>query len=114
MGILGVAWGTVIPCLASSLLFWPWYVRRTLGINPLTYMVSAWLRPAIGIVPFVLATYAVERYWPADHLVFFFLEVAAILPLAVAGYWLVCFDQPTRENYSRKFFQSFDRVFARS
>jgi O-antigen/teichoic acid export membrane protein len=114
MGILGVAWGTVIPSLASALLFWPWYVRRALGINPITYMVSAWLRPGIAILPFTLATYVVERYWPADHLIVFFLEIAAILPLALAGYWLVCLDRPLREDYSRKFFQSFDRVFARS
>jgi O-antigen/teichoic acid export membrane protein len=113
IGILGVAWGTVIPSIASALLFWPWYVRHALGINPLTYIISAWVRPFIGIIPFALATYAMERLWPTDHLMVFFLEITVIMPLALAGYWLVCLDGPLRQEYSRKFFRSFDRVFAR-
>jgi O-antigen/teichoic acid export membrane protein len=114
MGILGVAWGTVLPSLASALLFWPWYIRRALGISPLTYAASAWFRPIVAILPFAFTTYAVERFWPTNHLIGFFLEIAATLPLALAGYWVVCLDRPLRQDYSRRFSQSFDRVFARS
>jgi O-antigen/teichoic acid export membrane protein len=113
MGILGVAWGTVVPSLASSLLFWPWYIRRTLGIGKINYMVSAWFRPAVAIVPFGLATWAVERYWPAAHLAIFFLQVLLVLPVALAGYWLVCLDRSHREDYSRKLSQLCERAFAR-
>src|SRR6266850_2031840 len=31
MGVIGVAWGTAVPSLAVSLVFWPWYVRRSQG-----------------------------------------------------------------------------------
>jgi len=114
LGIFGVAWGTVIPSVASSLLFWPWYIHRTLGIHPVKYIISAWVRPVIAILPFALGTYAVERYWPAAHLSVFFLQIALVLPLAAAGYFLVCLEQTQREDYSRKFLQSFKQVFTRS
>jgi len=113
MGILGVAWGTVVPSLCTNLLFWPWYTRRTLGIHPLAFLMSAWVRPAIAIVPFVLASYAIERFWPASHLILYFIQVALLLPIAIAGYWAVCLNQTQRKDYSRKLTQSLERAFAR-
>jgi O-antigen/teichoic acid export membrane protein len=113
LGILGVAWGTAVPSLASALLFWPWYVRRALGIPPLAYVTSSWIRPGLAIIPFAIGTYCMERYWAAGHLFIFFLQVALVLPFAAAGYWLVCLDRSQREEYSQKIFQSFERAFAR-
>jgi len=113
MGIVGVAWGTVIPSAASTLVFWPWYIRRVFGLHPLTYAISAWVRPLLAVTPFALATCAVERYWPAEHLIAFFSQVALMLPLALAGYWLVCLDGHQREEYSRGISKSLARAFAR-
>jgi O-antigen/teichoic acid export membrane protein len=114
MGIFGVAWGTVVPSIASALLFWPWYVRRALGIQPLAYVTSVWLRPMLAILPFALGTYAVEHYWPVEHLVVFFLQVALVLPLAFGGFWLLCLNKTQRKDYAQGFSRSFERVFARS
>ena len=113
IGIVGVAWGTVIPSAASTLIFWPWYIRRALGIHPVTYAVSAWVRPVVAVVPFAMATVAIERYWPVEHLFVFFSQVALLLPLALAGYWLVCLDGAQRTQYSRGISKSFERAFAR-
>jgi len=113
MGIVGVAWGTVIPSVASTLVFWPWYIRRALGIHPLTYAVSAWLRPLLAVTPFALATYGIEHYWRAERLSAFFSQIALVLPLALAGYWLVCLDGHQREEYSRGVSKSLVRVFTR-
>jgi O-antigen/teichoic acid export membrane protein len=113
LGIRGVAWGTVIPSLAMSTLFWPWYIRRTLGIHPLAYVTSAWIRPAIAIVPFAVGSYAIEHYWPASRLIVFFLQVALTLPLAMIGYWVLCLEQNQRHDYSRRFSESFGQIFAR-
>jgi O-antigen/teichoic acid export membrane protein len=114
LGILGVAWGTVLPNLASSLIFWPWYIQRTLGIKPIQYVMSAWLRPGVAVVPFALGSYAMERYYPAAHLLIFFAQVALLLPLAGIGYWLLCLDEEQREDFARRFSQLFGRRFARS
>ncbi len=113
IGILGVAWGTAAPALIATLLFWPWYIQKSLEISPTSYAKSAWLRPMAAIVPFALGSYLIERLWPAHHLMLFFLQVLLLLPLAAAGYWALCLDTEHREGISRKFTQSFVRVFAK-
>lgn len=114
LGILGVAWGTVIPSVASNMLFWPWYIHRALGIHPVKYAMSTWVRPGVAILPFALGTYAIEHYWTVTHVMLFFVQVLVCLPLAAAGYWLICLDRTQRDDYSRKFSQSLVKVFARS
>ena len=98
MGVLGVAVGTLIPNLAANLFFWPWYVKRTVSISPLTYATNAWWQPGIALIPFTLASYAIERYWQASNLILFFSQVALCLPLALAGYWACCMDEQQRKN----------------
>ena len=114
MGVLGVAWGTTIPSLAFSIFYWPWYIHRTLAIRPLSYVVSSWIRPGVAILPFALCTYAFERLWPASNLAVFFLQVAATLPLALGGFWLLCFTQVQRQIYPRHFWQFVTQLFSRS
>ena len=114
IGIIGVAWGTLVPSLANNLIFWPWYLRRTLSIQPYRYTISAWVRPWVSLFPFMLGTYAIERFWPAANLLLFLCQVALVLPLTLPGYWLICLDRNQRADYSRKFSQSLERVFARS
>jgi O-antigen/teichoic acid export membrane protein len=104
-GIYGVAWGTTIPSLVVSVLFWPWYVRRTLQIPMSSYVMSVWGRPFLAAVPFALATYLVEKYWPASQLFFFFLQVAMVLPLALVGFWFVCFTPAERREYAAHYLQ---------
>jgi O-antigen/teichoic acid export membrane protein len=105
MGIYGVAWGTTLPSLAVSLIFWPWYVRHTLGIPVSTYLISTWLRPAITTMPFVILTYIVERLWPAPNLFAFFLQTAAILPSIGFPAWYLCLNSSDRKMYAHKFMQ---------
>ena len=103
MGIAGVAWGTTLPSLAGSLLFWPWYVRYALGIPIRSYLISTWFRPALAVMPFGLLTYWIETLWPAPNLLVFFLQVAAILPTVVFMSWHSCLDQPQQRMYAQQF-----------
>jgi O-antigen/teichoic acid export membrane protein len=114
IGIIGVAWGTVVPSIGTSLIFWPWYIRRSLGVQPYTYILSAWIRPWASLVPFICASYAVERFWPAAHMIMFFGQVVLVLPLAAAGYWVGCLDQSQRLAYSQQLSASLTRAFVRS
>lgn len=102
MDVLGVAVGTLIPSVTTSLLFWPWYVKRTMNIAPVTYIMNAWLRPAIALVPFALASYITDRFWQAPNLPIFFSQVAACLPFAIAGYWAFCIDAQQRGEIAQK------------
>jgi O-antigen/teichoic acid export membrane protein len=113
IGVVGVAWGTAIPNLANALLFWPWYIHRTLKVQPLSYMLSAWIRPALSLAPFIMATYALERFWTAPNLVVFFSQVLLALPLAFAGYWFGCLEKEQRESISRKLSHAVQRVSGR-
>jgi O-antigen/teichoic acid export membrane protein len=90
MGIFGVAWGTTIPNLLVCLIFWPWYMRRTLQIPIRQYVAMTWVRPILAMIPFALCSYFIERGAPPAKLLVFFSEVAAALPLAVIGFWYVC------------------------
>jgi O-antigen/teichoic acid export membrane protein len=101
MGIIGVAWGTAIPNLAVSVFFWPWYVRKNLGISIRNYVVSLWLMPTLAMVPFGICTYIVNRLWVARNLTFFFLQVACVLPIALIGAWCLGLTPKERERYGQ-------------
>jgi O-antigen/teichoic acid export membrane protein len=100
LGLVGVAWATTLPYLAMSLFFWPWYVRRTLGVSVLTYVWKVWVRALLAAVPFASATWIVEKVWPAPNLLIFFLQTAAVLPLALLCFWYVCLPREHRQALS--------------
>ena len=102
MDVLGVAVGTLIPSLTTSLLFWPWYVRRTMNISPRTYITNAWLRPALALIPFALASYITDRFWQAPNLLVFFSQIALCLSFALAGYWTFCINAEQRGEIAQK------------
>jgi O-antigen/teichoic acid export membrane protein len=111
MGILGVAIGTMIPNLASSLFFWPWYVHRILGVRPLSYAMNSWIRPGIAILPFAAITFVFEKLWPAPNVWVFFLQVGAALPVALVAFWFVCLTAVQRQLYSQKLTELMARPF---
>jgi O-antigen/teichoic acid export membrane protein len=102
-GIFGVAWGTTLPALVVSLLFWPWYVRHTLGVPVRTYLTATWLRPAFTAMPFGAITYSVEKLWPAPNVFVFFVQTLAILPSVAVATWYLCFDSSERKAHAHWF-----------
>ena len=92
IGINGVAWGTVIPNLVVQLLFWPRYICKLLEIPIRPYLWQSWFRPGLAAIPFGVACYLSDRFWTAGHLLQFFLQIAAILPVFLVGVAL-CFRQ---------------------
>jgi O-antigen/teichoic acid export membrane protein len=112
LGIIGVAWGTAVPSLITNLIFWPWYIRRTLKIQPYTYAISAWIRPWGSLVLFFGGTYLTERYWPAPNLFVFFSQVGLVLPLAFIGYWFICLNRTQRKEYFGKLSNTISRTQA--
>jgi O-antigen/teichoic acid export membrane protein len=98
IGLPGIAWGTTIPSVVSSLVLFPLIARRVLGIPVLRYYREAWVRPSLAMIPFVAGSIAVERYWPGDNLAVYFCGVLLVLPLAVLGAWLVALSGPEREQ----------------
>lgn len=97
-GIVGVAWGTALPRLVVSLLVGPLYARRHLGVPVRAYYVQALLRPAVGMIPFALATQATEIWWPAVNILGFFGQVLVALPVAALGAWFVVLTPSERQK----------------
>jgi O-antigen/teichoic acid export membrane protein len=97
-GIVGVAWGTAAPRLVASIFFAPWYVKRVLGIPVHRFWFTVWIRPAAAMVPFALSSWFIEQRWPADNLILYFVQVAAILPLAALGAWVFGLTPPERSR----------------
>ncbi len=110
IGVLGVAWGTAIPNLAVTLFFWPWYVRRTLGVPIRKYVTSLWFVPAIAVVPFAICTYFLDRFWLPRSLVFFALQTALVLPVAFTGIWYFGLRKDERAMYFQEFISPLIRV----
>lgn len=81
IGINGVAWGTAIPSVLVEILLWPRYICKLLDIPVRTYLWQAWGRASLAIVPFGLCCVLAEQYWPARNLMYFFLQILALLPL---------------------------------
>lgn len=113
MGIVGVAWGTLIPNVLASMLFCPWYLRHTLGVPVRRYVATAWLKPGFAILPFALTSFAIDRFWPAHNLVLFFVQVGLCLPLVFASFWMICLTPGQRVSYSQKLSAVFARVLPR-
>lgn len=100
-GILGVALGTLVPRLAIALGFGPWYARRVVGVRISSFLGRTLLRPALSMIPFALASWLIERGWPASNLLEFFSQVALAMPAALVGVWFVFFSEEERRDYSR-------------
>jgi O-antigen/teichoic acid export membrane protein len=85
IGILGVAWGTVLPSLVSQILLWPRYISRLLGLSVSRYFWDGWIRPLLATAPFGLACLWIDHHWAAQNMAVFFLQIASALPIALAG-----------------------------
>jgi len=89
-GLIGVAWGTVIPSLVIHLLLWPPYISRVVNVPMWSYLLTAWGRPALAAVPFGIASWAVDELWVPSNLFTFFAQIIATLPLFALGFVIFC------------------------
>jgi len=80
MGIFGVAWGTTIPSLVIHLIMWPPYICELVDVPLRRYIYQSWIRPGLAVVPFGVACYLADRYWPVRHLWQFMEQILFLLP----------------------------------
>jgi hypothetical protein len=53
------------------------------------------------MLPFAVCTFAVNRWWHATSLLFFFAQVAAIFPSALFGIWYLGLSTVERDTYAQ-------------
>jgi O-antigen/teichoic acid export membrane protein len=109
-GITGVALGTVVPRLAVTVLFGPWYIQSVIGLPASRYLMGTLIRPSIAMIPFGVASHAIEALWPAGNLLVYFGQVMLALPLAGLGAWFIGIDRARRQAYAGELSQLVKRA----
>lgn len=89
IGIIGVAIGSAVPSGIMQIFVWPRFMGRLIPTDHWRFVREVWIKPAVGMVPFAIATFLVEMHWPAHHMVQFFAQTFALLPIAYLGEYLV-------------------------
>jgi O-antigen/teichoic acid export membrane protein len=82
-GIMGDAFGTAIPMMATSVGFLPWHVCHLLRIRLRTFLVKAYLLPLGLCIPFVTVLLALRYWFPAHG--YFRLGIQLLVAGAVYG-----------------------------
>jgi O-antigen/teichoic acid export membrane protein len=96
IGVIGVAWGTVIPHLISVGLVVPLYTLRTLRMRWTDYIVSACLRPVSCAIPVAAIAYLFSIWVERPSWLGFAAEVAFICGIFLILSYLVCFTAGQR------------------
>jgi hypothetical protein len=94
IGLLGVAWGTLLPALVVSAIILPWYTLRTLNISLSGFYWSAVLRTILFTAPYVVVLVALRIYVdPHSWAVFFACVLAGASSYAILVWLLVIDDE---------------------
>jgi O-antigen/teichoic acid export membrane protein len=75
-GILGVAAGTAVPLICTSLFFLPQHLCRVLNVPLFSYLRRAYVLPLVLCVPMAGALWFVGRQFPADNFPRLLLQIA--------------------------------------
>jgi len=108
MGLIGVAWGTVIPDVICTALVIPWYTLRKLKFNAREYMIRAFLRPVISVLPAAGLAYAFSVLVMTPSWALFGGEVAAICGTVAVMSYFFCLeprDRASAQERARRVFQ---------
>jgi O-antigen/teichoic acid export membrane protein len=95
LGLIGVAWGTVIPHLICTSIIVPLYTLRVLGMRVSEYLAAAFLRPVICALPAVALGWTFFRIETTSWPVFAGEALAMCCIFGVCSYFL-CLDAGQR------------------
>lgn len=98
IGLIGVAWGTVIPALICTSVIVPAYTLRTLKVSARDYLVQAYLRPVICAIPVAALAYALSVLVENPTWALFAAEAAAVSGLFALLAFFFCLDSKQRAS----------------
>jgi O-antigen/teichoic acid export membrane protein len=106
LGIVGVAYGTLIPFVLVSLCYFPWRLLVEIRIPVTLYFRKALLLPSLACVPFTVAIALMEWLIPATNLAVFFIQVILVLPLVPVAAWFLCLTAVERKQARDRLWKS--------
>jgi O-antigen/teichoic acid export membrane protein len=87
-GLIGVAWGTVVPMVANKLVVLPILVVRHSTIRIREYLLQGFGRPLLAATAFFVFSILTQRYFAVDTRALFFLKALGDAALfSVIGFW---------------------------
>jgi O-antigen/teichoic acid export membrane protein len=97
-GLIGVAWGTVIPHLVTTVFIVPLYTVRIVGLSPREYLLKAYLRPVLCALPVAALCYAFSINVRNPTWLLFGTEVAMTVTVFAALSYFVCLEPEQRAS----------------
>ena len=88
-GLYGVAIGTLVPSLFVHGILWPRYVSHMVDVSCFEVYWKVWGPMFLTVIPFAVASYAVNVIFPAHNKTIFFLQTFALLPIFLMSVGLV-------------------------
>lgn len=108
-GLLGVAFGTVIPHLLTTAVILPIYTLRTLRLGARDYLVKGFLRPALCAVPMAAMAYWFSANVDEPTWTVFLCEAVSICAVFSVLAYFVCLETSQRERIAGKLRQVLNR-----
>jgi O-antigen/teichoic acid export membrane protein len=108
VGLIGVAWGTVIPSLITNMVVIPLYTLRVLEMSLKDYLVKAYARPLLCALPVALLGLVFAQLHDTSWLMFV-AEVAAICGVFGSATYFLCLDRGERSAMTGKLGAIFQR-----
>ena len=109
IGLVGVAWGTVIPDVICTGIVIPWYTLRILNLSAREYLVRAYVRPVVASLPIAGLAYAFSRLVETPSWPLFGCEVMAICAVLACLSYFLCLDSGQRALAAGKVASIFHR-----
>ena len=110
MGLIGVAWGTVIPDVICTAIVIPWYTLKQLNLDVREYFGRAFVRPVISVLPAAVLAYLFSRVAVTPTWVLFGGEVAVICGTVAVMSYFFCLDPWHRDRAHRRLRSVFQRA----
>jgi hypothetical protein len=79
----------MVPSLFVHIVLWPRYISKLVNLSYTEVVYKVWAPVFLSSIPFAIATYAVNVFFPAHSLVVFIAQVIALLPVFIISIGLV-------------------------
>lgn len=97
-GIIGVALGTAIPQIIFMGIVLPIIISNIINLSILEYIIEAYAKPFIAVVPFYLTYFLINNYYPANNLFIFFIQIFMAMPVYVVSSFIFCLDKTDKDK----------------
>lgn len=109
LGLVGVAWGTAIPHMVTTIIVLPLYTLRTLDLSVREYIAKAYVRPLLSAIPIAGLTYLYSILFASVSWLGFAAEVGSVVLLSAILTFNFCLPEEQKIMIRGRIRGLFDR-----